>query len=294
VKDLAVGFNFEQFLQNVRPIDFVDWASVVLLLYFVYQLIRKTRAVWLTRGALILGAIYVLSYLADLKLLTFILDKVSVGLFVAIIIVFQPELRKFLEKLGRGDFITALIPERPSTMNNPSVEELLIAVKELSQQRTGALIVLEGTPIQENLLTDGGVRLDAQLKHELLLSLFHPKTPLHDGAVVLRDWRIEAAGVILPMTDQVTSRKLGTRHRAGIGVTEQTDSRCIIVSEETGSISFAEGGQIYRPLTVEQLKDLLNQRYSPERESLTSTMMPNLSLLTKRFLSPSSNSRTGE
>ncbi|WP_218082694.1 diadenylate cyclase CdaA [Anthocerotibacter panamensis] len=248
----------KNWFKAIGPIDLIDWAIVALLLYWLFQLVRRTRAVWLIRGFLILVGAYFLSSLARLTLLNLILDKVLIGVAVAIPVLFQPELRKFLEQLGRGDFITNLLPNQPLlTREAQQVMALLEAVQELSQQRIGALIVLERTTLDEQIFSDVGVLLDAELSSELLITLFLPRSPLHDGAVVIREGRLWAAGVILPITDQITSKQLGTRHRAAIGITEQSDSHCIVVSEETGSISYAAGGKLQRPLCLDDLKNRL-------------------------------------
>jgi len=246
-------------LKALGPLDVLDWLLVGLLLYWCFQLLRRTRAVWVIRGFLILVGAYFLSSLARLTLLNLILDKVLIGVAVAIPVLFQPELRKILEKLGRGDFITNLLPSPTPSPEGPLIATLLDAVLELSEQRIGALIVLESTHLDERTLSDTGVPVDALLTKELLISIFFPKTPLHDGAVILREGRILAAGAILPIANKVPLKQLGTRHRAAIGLTEQSDSHCIVVSEETGSISWAEAGVLDRPLTLDELKARLIQ-----------------------------------
>ncbi len=250
--------NFKRWLEAIGPLDVLDWLLVALLLFTVFRLIRRTRAVLLIRGFLILVAAWFLSSLAKLTLLNFILNKVLIGVAVAIPILFQPELRKLMEQLGRGDFLTGLLPN-PRALTPAGVEALALleVVQELAQQRIGALIVLERSLLDERLLASSGTVLEAVLSPELLLAIFNPKSPLHDGAVVIRESRVWAAGVILPITTQITSKQLGTRHRAAIGISEQSDSHCIVVSEETGSISYAVGGNLQRPLTPEQLKTLL-------------------------------------
>ncbi|WP_287130032.1 diadenylate cyclase CdaA [Candidatus Cyanaurora vandensis] len=245
---------FKTWLLAFGPLDALDWFLVGLLLYWGFQLVRRTRAVWLIRGFLILVGAYFLSSLARLTLLNLILDKVLIGVAVAIPVLFQPELRKLLEQLGRGDFITNLLPTAQPNREGPLILALLEAVQELSEQRVGALIVLEGAILDERTLSDTGVLVNAELSCELLVSLFMPRTPLHDGAVVIREGRLWAAGVILPIANKVPSKQLGTRHRAAIGLTEVSDSHCIVVSEETGSIAWTEGGNIQRPLSLEELK----------------------------------------
>ncbi len=277
----------------LRPflISLLDWAAVGLLLYLAFQLVRQTRTVWLIRGFLILAGTFFLSNLLGLTTLNFILDKILIGVAVTVPVIFQPELRRFLEQLGRGEIFTLLRPERLPDMEREALDELLEAVEDLSQERIGALIVLENTPIDERLLQDPGDLMDAVLSKSLLLTIFYPKTRLHDGALLIRNWRIQSASVILPMSREIPSRQLGTRHRAAMGITEQSDALCIVVSEETGSISLAERGKLLRPLTVEQLAESLNRRYRRE-ETPPVFSFPSLGNWTRKFF-PTSSSQSG-
>lgn len=283
-----------QLMSGLEPrpliITILDWASVGFLVYLAFRLIRQTRAVWLTRGFLILMATWFGSTLLGLDLLNFILDKILIGVAVAVPVIFQPELRRFLEQLGRGDLFSFLRPDRPPDTASEALDEILDAVRELSEERIGALIVLENHLLDERLPEDQGELIDAAVSKSLLLTIFYPNTRLHDGAVLIRDWRITAASVILPLSRQVPSRQLGTRHRAALGVTEQSDALCVVVSEETGSISLAERGKFQRPLTVEQLAELLNRRFRPvEGNSLFP--IPSISDWTRKlFSAPSSQS----
>jgi uncharacterized protein (TIGR00159 family) len=269
-------------------ITILDWSLVFLLLYLAYQLIRQTRTVWLIRGFLILLGTFFLSNLLGLSTLNFVLDKILIGVAVTIPVIFQPELRRFLEQLGRGDIFTLLRPDQVLDQADTALEQLIEAVQELSEERTGALIVLEGAPIDERLLQDPGEPMEAVLSKSLLLTLFYPKTRLHDGAVIVRDWRIWTASAILPMSGQIPARQLGTRHRAAMGISEQTDALCIVVSEETGSISLAERGKLQRPLSVEQLSELLNRRYRPAVSQPAFTL-PAFGSWTRRLFSPASS-----
>ncbi|MBW4699391.1 MAG: diadenylate cyclase CdaA [Aphanocapsa lilacina HA4352-LM1] len=277
----------------LRPliISILDWAAVGLLLYLAFQLIRQTRTVWLIRGFLILSGAFFLSNLLGLTTLNFILDKILIGVAVAVPVIFQPELRRFLEQLGRGEIFTLLKPDRVPDFEKEALDELLDAVQDLSEERTGALIVIEQSPIDDRLLQDPGDTMDAVLSKSLLLTIFYPKTRLHDGAVLVRDWRIQSASVILPMSTQIPARQLGTRHRAAMGITEQTDALCIVVSEETGSISLAERGKLQRPLTVEQLAEALNRRYRRDEPPSVFTI-PALGDWTRKLF-PASSSQSG-
>ncbi len=253
--------DLQSWFSTISWLNLVDWTLVGLLLYWIAQLVRQSRAVLLVRGFLILVGAYFFSALAQLTLLYVILDKVLIGVAVAIPVLFQPELRKLLEQLGRGSFLTELLPNQPLEQQSQICTDLLEAVQELSEQRTGALIVLEYTPLEDRAFSDSGVVLDAAISSDLLISIFAPKTPLHDGAVLIRGGRIQAARVILPIADRVPSRQLGTRHRAAIGITEQSDCRCIVVSEETGSISLTRSGTIQRALSLEELKLMLTDTF---------------------------------
>ncbi|AGY59846.1 diadenylate cyclase CdaA [Gloeobacter kilaueensis] len=277
----------------LRPliISILDWAAVGLLLYLAFQLVRQTRTVWLIRGFLILSGAFFLSNLLGLTTLNFILDKILIGVAVAIPVIFQPELRRFLEQLGRGEIFSLLRPDRSPDFEQTALDQLLEAVRDLSEERIGALIVLEKSPIDERLLQDPGDTMDAVLSKSLLLTIFYPKTRLHDGAVLIRNWRVEAASVILPMSTQIPARQLGTRHRAAMGITEQTDALCVVVSEETGSISLAERGKLQRPLSVEQLAETLHRRYR-RAETTSVFQIPALGDWTRKFF-PASSSQSG-
>ncbi|MGK7912038.1 MAG: diadenylate cyclase CdaA [Synechococcus sp.] len=256
---------------KVTPSILLDWVLVVLLIGFALYVTRKTRAVWLVRGYVIL--LMLASLAQPLELLNQVLDGVLIGAAVALAVLFQPELRRMLEQLGRGDWLEFLpLLVKPSTLDSSrrtenALEELILAIKDLSQNRTGALIVIElEQPIDERIFTDTGVTIQGQVSKELLQTIFQTSTLLHDGAVLIAGDRLKAAGVILPVSERVASRQLGTRHRAAMGITEQASCLCIVVSEETGSISLAEAGRLQRPLTSSTLRDALNQRLRPQRE----------------------------
>ncbi len=203
---------------------------------------------------------------------------------VAMAVVLQSEFRLFLEKLGRGEILhkfggdRAVFPEPDN-----SIDEIVEAVKQLSQNRTGALIIVEtDSPIDERDFSVPGVKLNAEISKELLQTIFQPKTLLHDGAVLVRQNRVVSAGVILPLSGCSASRQLGTRHRAAMGITEKVQKcLCVVVSEETGSISMAEKGILNRPLTSNKLKELLEERFihSPRRELQPSLPIGNLGRL---------------
>jgi uncharacterized protein (TIGR00159 family) len=201
-----------------------------------------------------------------------VLEKLVLGSAVALAVIFQTELRRFLELLGQGRFLQLLKRPRstPKTIN--AIDEIVDAVKELSQNRIGALMVMETKGTLDNrIFVNQGVVINSELSKELLQTIFQPKTLLHDGAVFIRGPRLMAASVILPLSERTASRQLGTRHRAAMGITERSENcLCIVVSEETGSITLAQRGNLNRPLTSSKLKELLEIEYAPlvERESV--------------------------
>ena len=255
----------------------VDLGLVTALTYMVLVVIGERRTRWMVQGLIILMLASALSTRLELTLLSFVLEKLVIGSAVAMAVVFQSEFRRFLEQLGRGEFRQLLQPSRRAiTKPDSVVDEIVDAVKELSQNRIGALLILETDgPIDERDFTVPGVKLNAEVSKELLQTIFQPKTLLHDGATLIRGSRIMASGVILPLTGRTASRQLGTRHRAAMGITERVENCiCVVVSEETGSISLAERGTLNRPLTSSKLKELLELRLSPtvDREAVAPSL----------------------
>lgn len=208
------------------------------------------------------------------QLLTFLL----IGSAVAMAVILQSEVRRFLEQLGRGELLKMLRPAQQVTQNPDNIiDEIVDAIKELSQNRTGALLIIEtrNIPIDERDFSVPGIKLSAEISRELIQTIFQTTTLLHDGALLIRGDRIVSAGVILPISEQTASRQLGTRHRAAMGITERVDNCvCIVVSEETGSISLAEQGILRRPLTSSKLRELLADRLilSVDREVVTPSL----------------------
>lgn len=267
-------FNFQVVVQNIakymgldRPADFlralVDVGIVSYVIYKLIKLVKETRAVQLIRGIfIILVATQVSSWLG-LRTIQFLLDKTLSFGVIAIVILFQPELRRGLEQIGRSKFSDVFNFEeqyRENTVN--AIEEIVEASALLSKSYIGALIVVEReTKIGDVIKT--GIPIDASITLELIVNIFSPNTPLHDGAVVIRGNRIMAASCLLPLTDnQELSKELGTRHRAALGVSEISDCVVIVVSEESGKISFALNGGLSRNLTAETLKKALSKTLS--------------------------------
>ena len=263
------------FVQNLR--FFVDVGLVLALTYMMLVIIGERRTLWMVRGFIVLMLAAAISRRLELTLLSFVLGNLVIGSAVAMAFILQSEFRRFLEQIGRGELLQLFQSSRRTTLKSGSVtDEIVDAVKELSQNRIGALLILEtGSPIDERDFSVPGVRLNAEVSKELIQTIFQTTTLLHDGAVLIRDNRLLAAGVILPLSERTASRQLGTRHRAAMGITERVENCiCVVVSEETGSISLAERGTLNRPLTSSKLKDLLGARFAQTAER--DTVAPNL------------------
>jgi uncharacterized protein (TIGR00159 family) len=270
-------------LLNIRFL--VDIGLVFTLIYVVLLVIAERRTLWMVRGFIFLMLALLLSELLGLTLLKFVLLSLVIGSAVAMAVILQSEVRRFLERLGRGEIFHLLRPmEQVTPSANNIVDEIVTAVKELSQSRTGALLIVEtqNTQIDDRDFSVPGIKLNADLSWELIQTIFQTATLLHDGAVLIREDTIVAAAVILPISQRSASRQLGTRHRAAMGITERVEHCvCIVVSEETGSISLAERGTLNRPLTSSKLKELLEERLtlSMDREVVT----PNFRSLGREF-----------
>lgn len=231
------------------PFFLLDVAIVSIIFYFAYIFLHETRAMRILYGILILVALALIGRVFNLILLNWILKYLSTMLVVAIPIVFQPELRTILERLGRARFIRDLSLHGESA---EVIDEVVKTVVALSKQRIGGLIVIQRqTGLKE--YTETAAPLDAVVTKDLLLSIFSPRSPLHDGAVVISEDKIIAARTILPVSETLLSPSLGTRHKAGLGIAELSDAVALIVSEETGSISIAVGGKLERRIAEDRL-----------------------------------------
>jgi len=239
----------------------INLADILIVSYVCYRLlllIRNTRAEQLLKGVIVLLVFSAISRWMGFSAVNWLINKLWTGIFIALPIVFQPELRRALEQLGRGSLFPVRLVEK-TTEKTSSIEEVIKAVINLGTHRTGALIVwLKETGIEE--YSNVGVPLDSNISSDLLMSIFTPNTPLHDGAVIIKDGRIQRAAAFLPLSDNPNiSKQLGTRHRAAIGITEVSDALVIVVSEETGEISLAKDGKIIRPLDESGLRELLDR-----------------------------------
>ncbi|MFN4294411.1 MAG: diadenylate cyclase CdaA [Thermoflexales bacterium] len=242
-------------IQRLNWLAVIDIALVSLVFFGVLLLVRATQAVPLIRGMLVLGAItLLLGGTAQLPTFNLIMRTALPALLVAIPVIFQPELRRALERLGR---VNEMLVAPRRTELEVMVHKISDAARRLAARRHGALIVIErDTGLQD--LIDTGVLLDAELTPDILLTIFDPHTPLHDGGVIIRHGRVAAAGCVLPLTTSTPEdARIGLRHRAGIGVTEGTDAIAVIVSEERGSISIAHNGRLIRRIEPDHLESAL-------------------------------------
>jgi diadenylate cyclase len=231
----------------------VDVVLVFLIVYAILKLVRGTRAAPMAAGIGALALLYWLAVKQDLATLEFVMRGGLLYIGVAIIVLFQTEIRLALVSFGNRLRLPMLRRHR-GQFGEGVYDEIVLAATTLASTKTGALIVIERNVGLKNV-TDGGVKLDAELSYDLLVTIFNPATPLHDGAVVVRQHRVAAASCFLPLTlNPLLSKDLGTRHRAAIGITEDTDAVAVVVSEETGLISFVQGGQIRRGLDATKLR----------------------------------------
>lgn len=265
-----------EFFQNVfvgfRLIDVLDIIIVAYLVYKILGFIQETRAQQLVRGLVVLGIVFFLSDFLKLYLLNWLLRNfVTMGLF-ALIVLFQPELRRGLEQLGRRNIVSGQFRSLNKENAIEVVKEIVAAVDDFSATRTGALIVFERETMLNDIIETGTI-VDARISVRLLGNLFYEGSPLHDGAVIIRGDRIHAASCVLPLTEKKNiGRNLGTRHRAGLGVSEVSDALVIVVSEETGVISVAEDGNFRRFMDLKSVEKILLGVYMPQEETFRERM----------------------
>ncbi|CAA9565872.1 MAG: Diadenylate cyclase spyDAC; Bacterial checkpoint controller DisA with nucleotide-binding domain [uncultured Thermomicrobiales bacterium] len=252
-----------------NPRSIFDLLVVTLIVYWLLWVARGTRATQLIRGiAILLALAFFLGTSLQLTTLNWVLSQIWPALVVAVPVIFAPELRRALEQLGQTGAWLHFSPSSEAIQER-TVDELVRAAAQLARHRYGALIVLERETGLQNFV-ERGVPIDAHLTRQLLINIFYPNSPLHDGAVVIRDGRVSAASVVLPLTDNISATgQLGTRHRAAIGVTEVSDALAVVVSEETGQIAVAHNGRLIRNLDQDRLRRVLRSLLRldrPERE----------------------------
>ena len=250
---------------SLPSIGIIDIIEILIISVFIYQFmiwIKQTRAYTLLKGIMVVLCFVIVIYIFHMNTLIWIINNVATVMLTALVIIFQPELRKILEQLGQKNIIASVIPfesgkEVQARFTDKTINEIVKACFDMGEVKTGALIVIE----QEVVLTEyerTGILLDSLITSQLLINIFEHNTPLHDGAVIVRGNRIVATTCYLPLSDNMElSKQLGTRHRAGVGISEVSDSFTIIVSEETGEVSTAMNGVLKRNITSAQLKEQL-------------------------------------
>jgi diadenylate cyclase len=244
-----------EFLRFVTWRDLLDIALVAVVVYYLLLLVRGTRAAQILLGILFVGAAYQVARAAQLTTLETILERFFLLLPVAILILFQHEIRRGLANFGRNPFWRLAAVEQEASVTN----DVVLAASSLASHRTGALIVIERLEGLREYI-ENGVRLDATLSYDLLINIFTPETPLHDGAAIVQNGRLAAAGCFLPLSgNPELSKELGSRHRAALGISEETDAVAVIVSEENGEVSIAHAGVIEGRLDAKALRSRLHQ-----------------------------------
>ena len=258
----SIGSVFEQMVFALKNIRFFDIIDILVIAYVIYKCVdffKKSRAGQLMKGLFILLVVFVLAQWLDLVTLKWVLNKLIDSVIVVVVIIFQPELRRVLERVGRGQMggSKALSDKREVMLR--CIDSVCKSCATMQEQKIGALIVFERSTLLGEI-ADTGTMIDAQASTQLLSNVFFPKSPLHDGAVILREGRLLSAGCILPLTsnDSLNS-SLGTRHRAAIGISETSDAAVVIVSEETGIISIAVNGELTRNYNMITLHEELNK-----------------------------------
>ena len=260
-----MGTFFNNIVSSVGLTDILDIAIVAFLVYTVLGFIRETRAEQLAKGLLVLVVVTLLSDIFHLYTLHWILSNLMTVGLLALVVLFQPELRRALEKLGRSKFIN-ITGDVDKDDAKKIVTEMSKAIELMSASRTGALMVIERETTLNDIVETGTI-IDAAISAEMIGNVFYEGAPLHDGAVIVRGGRLYAAGCVLPLTqNKKLGKELGTRHRAGIGITEASDALVIIVSEETGIISLAQNGELTRFVDVKKIEKTLLGLYLQEEQ----------------------------
>ena len=265
MQDIAVTLSGYLSKLSLPNLGITDVLEIALISFFIYQFIvwiKFTRAYTLLKGILFVLLFILFAYILKMNTILWIIKNLSTILLTSVVVIFQPELRKMLEQLGQKKIMTTFFPldagkEVKERFTDKTVNELVKACFDMGEVKTGALIVIEQN-IRLNEYERTGINVDAVLTSQLLINIFEHNTPLHDGAVLVRGNRIVAATCYLPLSDNMElSKQLGTRHRAGVGISEVSDSLTIIVSEETGQVSVAENGKLSRGLTSAELRAAL-------------------------------------
>lgn len=268
ISDIIKNMNM---VVNISIKDVIDILIVSVIFYKIALLIKETRAEQLMKGIITVFIVAQLSEVFKLYTINWMLENTMTVGVIALLIVFQPELRRILEYIGRSNIFKKSLIEIKNEESKKIVTEIVHAVESLSRQKIGALIVIE----KQTGLTDvleTGTLIDAEVSSELLINIFIPNTPLHDGAVIIKNERIRAAACFLPLTENKSlSKELGTRHRAALGISEKSDALTIVISEETGIISVAEAGELNRHIDEATLRQILTKLYASSDASIFNT-----------------------
>ena len=258
---------------NINVMDVVEILILAFILYKAMVWIKNTRAWAIVKGMAIVLIFMAIAVLLDMTTIIWLAKSLFLLIGLAIIVALQPEIRRLVEELGQTNFLSALLKldekKVEGRFSDDTLNEIIVASYEMGRAKTGALIVIEkDSPLEEYERT--GIKVDAVVTSQLLINIFEHNTPLHDGAVIIRGDRVAAATCYLPLSDKRTlSKELGTRHRAGVGISENTDSMTIIVSEETGKVSVAYGGELFRALDVSELRrklEMIQNKHLAERK----------------------------
>lgn len=271
--------NITDFLNKILSVfstfsiyDFLDIVLVAVIIYVCVRIIRETRAMQLVKGIIFLVVIYLIVNLLNMEASTYIFKSIFTNILLIVAVLFAPELRNILEQIGKGtarkSFKTIIHPGVAVELAEieDAIESTIKACSDMSDTKTGALIVFENETLLGNVI-ESGTEIDAKASRALIENIFYPKTPLHDGAMVIRNGRIYAAGCILPLTKKNVKSSLGTRHRAAIGLSEESDAVVVVVSEETGAISVAVGGVLNSDISDGDLRDILMNTFVPSGSS---------------------------
>lgn len=275
--------SFLSLMSTFRPQDLLDILLVAFILYNAIRLVRETRAIQLVKGIVFLAVVYIVVNVLDMQAISYILDVLIKFGVVIIVILFQPEMRHALESIGRSSFsrLNVFNSKNSDTYKQKerlvnSITQITRACESMSEKRIGALIVFEKYTLLGEIIKTGTI-VDAEPTSNIVENIFFPNAPLHDGAMVIRDGKIYSAGCILPLTQNNSiSSELGTRHRAALGLSEQSDAIIVVVSEETGAVSIAEKGQLRRGISSGDLRKVLFKHIlgeeTPQNESGISTL----------------------
>lgn len=245
------------FIGSVEWYDIADIVLVTFIIYYCIKLVRQTRAFHLVKGIVFVAIAFFVVSALNMSAASYLFSSIFSNIVIVLLLLFQPEIRQVVESVGRGDlkrYLRMLVRSKDEANDeiHNSISNISKAVANMSDKKIGALIVIEGTVLLEDIVSSGA-RVDSAVSVPVIENIFFPKAPLHDGAMVIRENRIHSAGCILPLTQSDLSLELGTRHRAGVGMSEYSDAMVIIVSEETGKISVAQGGELMRGISLGEL-----------------------------------------